>query len=151
MIDFKSYQQVSLHDKGERVDGIRRSRDATDNDTTAESEFQSPIRANKFYYNDNNLSATAPRFGSVQAAASIDIPQSNRVRRLVPSVGGRLNISNIPVLDSSGSDRSSPNVSTPSDEEKESSPRNDSRRRHGEWSTYSTVRLQLLNFIFLRG
>lgn len=133
MIDYKSNQRVSLQGKGERYNDMHRSRDATDNDTTAESEFQSPFRTNrsKFYYDENNLSATAPRFSSAQATAGISIPEDNRMRRLVPSVGGRLNISNIPILDS-GSDRSSPNDSNPSDEEKESSSRNVSRSKSGE-------------------
>ena len=132
MIDYKSNQRVSLLGKGERYNAMHRSRDATDNDTTAESEFQSPLRTNKFYFGENNLSATIPRFSSAQATApGISIPEGNRMRRLVPSVGGRLNISNIPILDS-GSDRSSPNDSNPSDEEKGSSSRSVSRSKSGE-------------------
>lgn len=122
MIDYKSNQRVSLQDKGDIHNDMHRSRDATDNDTTAESEFQSPLRTNisKFYYAENNLTATVPRFSSAQATVGNSIPEDNRLRRLVPSVGGRLNISNIPILDS-GSDRSSPNDSNPSGEEKGSS------------------------------
>ena len=133
MIDRKSNQRVSLQEKGERYNDIHRSRDATDNDTTAESEFQSPLRTNrsKFYYGENNLTATVPRFSSAQATVGNSTPEDNRMRRLLPSVGGRLNISNIPILDS-GSDRSSPNASNPSDEEKEPSSRNGSRSKSGE-------------------
>jgi hypothetical protein len=132
VIDFNSYQQVSSQDKGGRFNHMRGSRDAVDSDTTAESEFQSPLRTSQIHYSDSNLPlpATAPRYSSVQAPAGANIPADSRVRGLIPCVGGRLNISSIPTVDS-GSDRSSPNASTPSDEEKESS-RNDSRRR-GEW------------------
>lgn len=130
VIDFNAYQQVSSQDNGGRFNHVRRSRDAVDNDTTAESEFQSPLRTSQLYYSDSNLPATAPRHNSIQALAGANIPADSRVRGLVPCVGGRLNISSIPTVDS-GSDRSSPNASTPSDEEKESF-RNDSRRR-GEW------------------
>jgi hypothetical protein len=130
VIDFNSYQQVSSQEKGGRFNHMRGSRDAVDNDTTAESEFQSPLRTSHLHYSDSNLPATAPRYSSVQAPAGANIPADSHVRGLVSCVGGRLNISSIPTVDS-GSDRSSPNASTPSDEEKESS-RNGSRRR-GEW------------------
>jgi hypothetical protein len=142
VIDFNSYQQVSSQDEGGRFNHTRGSRDVIDNDTTAESEFQSPLRTSQLYYSDSNLPATAPRYSSIQAPAGANIPADSRVRGLVPCVGGRLNISSIPTVDS-GSDGSSPNASTPSDEEKESS-RNDSKRR-GEWRSQHDLISQIIH------
>lgn len=101
-------------------DSGRRRKEFNENDTTA--EFQSPLRGVKqSNYDDINAPPTVPRYANIGGSGGRYQPQIqiNQPRRYSASVGGRLNLSEIPIIDS-GSDRSSPNALSPSDEEKES-------------------------------
>lgn len=78
-----------------------------ENDIT--TEFQSPLRGLKqSYYIDGDAPTTAPRYSGIG-----DRYQSSGSRNR-----GKLNISDIPLIDSA-SDRSSPEALSPSEEEKE--------------------------------
>jgi hypothetical protein len=69
-------------------------------------------------YCDVNAPPTVPRYANVGGSGGRYQPQINQPKRYSASVGGRLNLSEIPIIDS-GSDRSSPNALSPSDEDKE--------------------------------
>jgi hypothetical protein len=95
----------------------RRRKEFNENDTTA--ECHSPLRGVKqSNNNDVNTPSTVPRYSNAVGTGGKSQPQIHQPRRYSASVGGRLNLSEIPVIDS-GSDRSSPNALSPSDEEKE--------------------------------
>lgn len=118
----ESYKKINPQqkevEKNFTNDSGRRRKEFNENDTTA--EFQSPLRGVKqSNYDDINGPPTVPRYSNVGGSGGRYQPQNNQPRRYSASVGGRLNLSEIPIIDS-GSDRSSPNASSPSDEEKES-------------------------------
>jgi hypothetical protein len=115
-VSINPYQkEVSKHPTN---DSGRRRKEFNENDTTA--EFQSPLRGVKQNsYNDVNAPPTVPRYANVGGSGGKYQPQSHQPKRYSASVGGRLNLSEIPIVDS-GSDRSSPNASSPSDQDKES-------------------------------
>lgn len=109
--------------KRQTNDASRRRNEFNENDTTA--EFHSPLRGVKQnnYNNDNdndaNAPPTVPRYSNTGGTVGRYQPQIHQPKRYSASVGGRLNLSEIPIIDS-GSDHSSPNALSPSDEEKES-------------------------------
>jgi hypothetical protein len=108
-------KEVSKHPTN---DSGRRRKEFNENDTTA--EFYSPLRGVKHKdYCDVNAPPTVPRYANVGGSGGRYQPQINQPKRYSASVGGRLNLSEIPIIDS-GSDRSSPNALSPSDEDKES-------------------------------
>lgn len=104
--DINLYQKETLKFP---IEDVRQRYGTAANENDITTEFQSPVRGLKqSYYASGDAPPTAPRYNSLggryQSSGSL-----NR---------GRLNISDIPLIDSA-SDRSSPEALFPSEEEKE--------------------------------
>ena len=91
------------------IEDIRQRYDTAANENDITTDFQSPVRGLKqTYYAIGDAPSTAPRYNS----------QGGRYQSSGALNRGRLNISDIPLIDSA-SDRSSPEALYPSEEEKE--------------------------------
>lgn len=92
--------------------------DASENDTT--TEFQSPMRSSKQqYFKDSTAQSTLPRYSNSIRIGDVHGPRNVLSNDRFSSARGKLNISEIPIVDS-GSDHSSPNALSGPNEDKES-------------------------------
>lgn len=98
-------------------DHARYDSDGSENDTT--TEFHSPMRSSKQYFRDSVAPSTLPRYSNLTRTSVAYTPKIGSQNNIYSSARGKLNISEIPIVDS-GSDHSSPNALSESTEEKES-------------------------------